>query len=158
LGRWDENRNRSGKDRIRTKLKAADRIKSKLINEYANISQSNQPHPETETQERDKISRVEKELSEQRVIELARTTREKGFGQLYGFTLPVDKAVQSIGFYPGLGFAIGNDIVGSYDDYQSLLKIFRPHQISREIWDGYEHKNRQVWAAGPYNSQDRWTL
>lgn len=113
---------------------------------------SQQTQPEIPKEDETKVEQVKQEIEEQRVAELARTTKREGMGQLCGMTYPLDRKTQGPGYYPGMGFIKGETIDGDPQKYRELFEVVGGSTPQHEIRNPYENKNRQVWTTKEYKA------
>ncbi len=89
-----------------------------------------------------------------RVGELARATKERGMGQIFGYIFSVEQT--PYGAYPGRGFILGLDVRESDQDvtrYKRLRELLPhspriPEDLEERWW--YDHRNRQGWFVHNY--------
>jgi len=124
---------------IETRLKAASRLGKKLSREGESGS----------TQTDGEARPVREGETEKNAGELAKVSREQGFGQLYGLVYPIDKT-PGVGGYPGMGFVKGKDIIGSNTDYRELTGVLKPSN-PWEFINSYDQTFRQAWIANKYH-------
>ena len=156
-------------DRLKEELAAASK------NEFNGAAeQPTQAAAESNVQPKPAVTRIEtapppatprpvetaapKESLEKIAEELARQTRERGFGVLHGFTAPVDHI--PVGYYEGRGFAMGQQIkpdLGSGNDYLSTFLNSRTNKVDFDTLNPYATNGRQVWTSSSFEPMKHWT-